>query len=61
MPLDTTSVHIDLSLLFGSAQMFAAVNRQPSLTDFDFTNSLSGDQDYLSIVRDLFEFVALII
>eukprot|EP00598_Pedospumella_elongata_P002386 CAMPEP_0184975878 /NCGR_PEP_ID=MMETSP1098-20130426/6959_1 /TAXON_ID=89044 /ORGANISM="Spumella elongata, Strain CCAP 955/1" /LENGTH=2755 /DNA_ID=CAMNT_0027498653 /DNA_START=79 /DNA_END=8346 /DNA_ORIENTATION=+ len=50
MPLDTTSVHIDLSLLFGSAQMFAAVNRQPSLTDFDFTNSLSGDQDYLSII-----------
>jgi len=57
MPLDPTSVHIDLSLLFGSAQMFAAVDRQPSLTDFDFTNSLSGDQDYLSFVRNFVKFV----
>jgi len=50
MPADMNTVSIDLSVMFGSVQMFAAVNRQPSTADFDYTNSFSGSPDFLSIV-----------
>lgn len=50
MPLDTNSVYVDLSILYGSVQIFAAVNREPSVSSFDFTNSYTGKADYLPIV-----------
>ena len=52
MPLDTQSVYMDLSVLFGTVRIYAALNRKPSPTDFDYTNALTGQQEYLSMVNN---------
>ena len=58
MPLDVQSLQVDISILFGSANMFCAVNRQPSASDYDFSNAIAGrHSDLLLIVRIFLCFV----
>lgn len=50
MPADVQTAIVDLSVIFGSVRMFAAMNRKPAPSDFDFSNALTGQQDHLTIV-----------
>jgi hypothetical protein len=56
MPVDVQTAIVDLSVIFGSVRMFAAVNRKPGPSDFDFSNALTGQQDHLTIVSPSYAF-----
>jgi hypothetical protein len=49
MPSGTDVVDINLSVYFGNVEIYAATNREPKASDFDYSSILLGDQDFLRI------------
>ena len=51
MPVDTYKAYIDLSMLYGSMNIYVSKNKQPTSTAFDYSNTATdGAKDSLELV-----------
>lgn len=56
----SSTYDLALSTYFGSVEIYAAKNREPKPNDYDISNVVSGEQDFLRLVRLYVFFFAIL-
>jgi hypothetical protein len=54
MPNNVAEIDLDLSIYYGSVDIYVAKNKEPSPNSYEISNTVSGEKDYLQLVGNLF-------
>jgi hypothetical protein len=53
MPNNMAEIDLDLSIYYGSVDIYVAKNKEPTPNSYEISNTVSGEKDYLRLVSYL--------